>query len=210
MPSPHSSTLHDLRIGTGVVGNRFDLLHRHAHIVLGVERHGFGLAATAITVGAHRIAFGDAGSVHQHHQHQVGSGGLRVDRPAKPALHQQGHPTDMVDVGMAEDQRIKRARLEREGISIAGLGLGTALDHAAIEQQPLAGGFDLMQRAGDLASSTMENNAHLSLPHAKDMRTLAQDAVADKWKARFRGPSGATLSRDAGNQRPLGNLQQRP
>ena len=47
----------------GVVGNRLDLLHRNAHVVLAVQRHGFGLAAAAIAIGAHRLAFGDAGGV---------------------------------------------------------------------------------------------------------------------------------------------------
>ena len=66
----------------------------------------------------------------------------------------------MIDVGVADDQRIEFAGLERKRLGVAGFGLGTALDHAAVHQQAFAGGLDLVQRTGDFTGCAMEVNAH--------------------------------------------------
>ena len=118
----------------------------------------------AVAVGALGLAFGDRGRVQQHDRHQVGGRRLRVDRAAEAALDQQRHAADVVDVGVADHQRIERGGFERERLGVAVLGLGAALDQPAVEQQPLAGGLDLVQRSGDLARRSVEMHAHASLP----------------------------------------------
>ena len=53
-----------------------------------------------------------------------------------------------------------RCRLERKGIGVAAFGLGTALVHAAVEQDAAARGVDFVQGAGDLPRRSVEMYAH--------------------------------------------------
>ena len=65
---------------------------------------------------------------------------------------------------MTEHQRVERGRLERKRIRVAGFGFGTALDHAAVEQQAMPGGLDFMQGTGHLTGGTVEFHAHAACP----------------------------------------------
>ena len=109
-----------------------------------------------MTVGAFGIGLGQRRRVQQHDRHQVDGGRLREDRAGESALDQQGNPADMVDVRMADDQRIDRRRIEIEWRRVARLHRLAALDHAAVQEHGLPRRVDLVQGAGYFAGRTME------------------------------------------------------
>ena len=82
----------------------------------------FVLAARAFAVGDVGLAFGQRGGVEQHHRQQAATRLLREDGAAEAALDQQRNAADMVDVRVAEYQRIERTRLEAERFEVACLG----------------------------------------------------------------------------------------
>ena len=77
----------------------------------------------------------------------------------------------VVDVRVAEHDGIDAVDVEGEGVEVAPLVLVAALDHAAIEQQPFAGGFDLVQGTGDLTGWAVKENAHERILLVRTMRT---------------------------------------
>ena len=101
--------------------------------------------------------------IEQHHRQQVGTGLLHEDRTAEALPDQPRDAADVVDVSMADHQRIERGRIERERLEVARLGLAPALDHPAVEQHPPAGRLDQMHRAGDLARRAVELHAHVRI-----------------------------------------------
>ena len=70
----------------------------------------------------------------------------------------------MVDMGMTEHDRVERCRIETEGVGIARLVGLAALDHAAVQQQPVTRREHLVAGTGDFAGRTMEDNPHRPLP----------------------------------------------
>ena len=144
-----------------VVRQRAHLRHRRLDVAAGVQRQRFGLAAAQVAVGALGLALGDRRGVEQHDRHQVGRRALGVDMAAVTPRDHQPNAADVVDVGVADHQRVDRRRLDRERLGVAALGLRAALDHPAVQHQPMAGGLDLVQRTGDLARRPMEVHAHV-------------------------------------------------
>jgi hypothetical protein len=63
----------------------------------------------------------------------------------------------VVDVSVAEDQRIDTTGLEGEGRRIASILLSPALDQAAVEQRSTALGAQYVAAAGDFACGAAED-----------------------------------------------------
>jgi hypothetical protein len=69
---------------------------------------------------------------------------------------QEWQPPNVIEVGMTQDDRVDPAGVERE-VAIECRCLGAmALEHASVEENPSAGGFEQMHRAGDLARGAPE------------------------------------------------------
>ena len=69
-------------------------------------------------------------------------------------------PAGVVDVGVAEHDRVDALGVEREaGVLLVGLG-ALALEEAAVEEDALAGGLEEVHRAGDFAGGAPEGDAH--------------------------------------------------
>ena len=94
----------------------------------------------------------------------------------KTGLDQLGHPANMVDMGMGEDEAINIAGSNRKhfqrGTVIIPLG-GAAVDQesAATMPQPLR--LHQVARAGDLAGSAEEFDPHARLPLDRSRRRRA-------------------------------------
>ena len=111
-------------------------LAQHGLDILEVEQRRDAFVAgrrSRLARSASRIA--QVGRVAQQDGQQVGAGRVRVDRPAVAALHQQRQPPAMIDVGMAQHHGVDVGGLERERQAVARRRVGTALDHAAVQQQ---------------------------------------------------------------------------
>jgi hypothetical protein len=96
----------------------------------------------------------------QHHFAQIHGRPVGVDRPAVAALDQQRQPAGMIDVGMGDDHRIERLRVEAELVMVVPLMLAAALDQAAFDQYSGIAGCKQERRAGDLAGRPEELQFH--------------------------------------------------
>ena len=138
--------------------------HHRTDVAAGEQRLVMGVAAATMLVVALGIHLGQRGGVFEHDAQQVGGGFLRVDGPTKPAFHQHREPAAMVDMRVTQHHRVERGGVETESFGIARLVGLAALDHAAVQQQPVARREHLVAGTGDFAGRTMEDNPHRPLP----------------------------------------------
>ena len=136
------------------------LLHHLADVGLGEQRLVVGVAAAAVLVVALGVHLGQRGGVLEHDAQQVGGGHVGPDRALVAARHQHRQAAAVVDVGVAEHHRRQPLDVEGKRLEVAVLVLDAALDHAAVEQQPVAGGLDLVAGAGDFAGGAVETYSH--------------------------------------------------
>ena len=98
----------------------------------------------------------DVGAVGQHDAAQLERRAGGVDRPGIAVADQLRQQAGMVDMGMAEHDRVDVADGKGEGPVVQLLlGLG-ALEHAAVEQDGAARRLETMTRPGDAAGGAME------------------------------------------------------
>jgi hypothetical protein len=148
------------RVEGRVVGDGAHLAHHGVH-VRGFEQRGHALVVPRdAAVGALGLADRELGGVAQQDGQQVGARRVRVDRTAETARHQQWQTAAMVDVRVAQHDRIDAAGCEREGAPVAGRGIRAALDHAAIEQQLAAAGPHDVAGPGHFARGTEKLQLH--------------------------------------------------
>src|SRR5690606_8122115 len=106
------------------------------------------------------VAFLDMGAVGQHHPEQVGGGGGRVDGAAETVADELGQQAAVVDVCVGQQDEVDRCRVERETGVVASGGVGTALEHAAVDQETGRRRFHQETGAGDLARPAEESYFH--------------------------------------------------
>jgi hypothetical protein len=97
----------------------------------------------------------------QHHEPCQLAGGLRRDDlPAEAALHQEGQPAAMVEMGMRQEHAIERCGVESERSGIVLVELATALEQPAIDQDAAAAGLDEMAGTRDAPGGAVERELH--------------------------------------------------
>ena len=152
-----------------VVAHRAHQAQRLLHIVEVVERLRDGLIAIIAPfalpalVDAVGLAHRETGGVAQQYGEQVTAGRVGVDRAAVAALDQQRQPTAVVDMGVAEDDRVDGRGLERERVTVAAHRIATALHQPAVEQHLPPCDPQAVAGAGDLACSAVELKFHRCL-----------------------------------------------
>jgi len=82
------------------------------------------------------------------------------DRAAKAAFDQERQSSKVIDVGVADDDRIERFDIERKIIGIACFVFASALMQAAVEQNPLLAEFQQVRGTRDFASGAVDGDAH--------------------------------------------------
>jgi hypothetical protein len=174
---PHGGRAHDM---AGLVkgrldaGDRFEgrfvvvrdeLGQRLLHVAHAVERliePAFVLPAIPApgAVQPFGVLLLDVRGVEEHRAAQISGRGRGVDRPLEPASNQERDRAAMIDVGVGEDQRVDRSRMERER-PISGLGLGAApLEEPAVEQHGAVAAREEMLRPGHGPRRAPERDAH--------------------------------------------------
>jgi len=106
------------------------------------------------------LALGEIGGVVQQQRQQIAARGVGVDRAAKAALHQQGQTPAVIDVRVAEDDRVDRRGVERKRLQVAARRITPSLHHAAVKQQGPPTDPQYVAGAGDLARCTEELDLH--------------------------------------------------
>ncbi len=146
-----------------VVVDPFELAQHVFDVAFVVQRFlRLQAAARASAVFIIDVGGGQSRRVFEHDLRQVAGGALGVDRPAIAALAQQRQAPDVVDVRVRQDHRVEPVQVEVELRGIALVLVATGLDHAAVEQDAFAGGFDQMTGAGDFTGSTEKAELHAS------------------------------------------------
>ena len=105
----------------------------------------------------------DPRTVAQHDVGDVAGGRRREDRPGVARPDQAGETADVVVVGVRDNHRVERARVERE-LAVGAVGINPiGIKQPTVEQDPL--GIDLQQvsAARDLAGRAMERDSQPTL-----------------------------------------------
>ena len=84
-----------------------------------------------------------------------------VDRTRESALAQQWQTANVVEVRVREQHRVEPFGVQALGHAVLCLCVGAALEHAEVEQDPGAVGFDQICGAGHFAGSAVEGDLHL-------------------------------------------------
>jgi hypothetical protein len=127
----------------------------------GASRPGLVVARIAVAVGAARVFLLQVRTVQQQHFGQVARGRGRVHRAAKAALHQHRQPAAVVEVGMAEHDRVAVQQLGRGRRPVALAVHLVALEQPAIQQDALAAQLHQVARAGDGVGRAVEADLHV-------------------------------------------------
>ena len=120
-------------VGVAAVGDGDHLPQRLVHVGVGVERLDPRLGVVAGDVEVGGVLLLDLGAVGEHDAEQVAGRRGAVDRPGEPLADERRQVAAVVDVGVAEHDRVDLVRVEREvGVALPGL-LAAALVQPAVE-----------------------------------------------------------------------------
>ena len=131
--------------------------HRRA-VFRGVQR--LGLRVLVDPLEELPVLLLDEPGVGQHDGAQVLGGAGAVDGAAVAALAENGQPAGVVDVRVGQHDGVHVGRREREVLVLLARLLAAALEHAAVEQDALAGRLEQVHRARDLAGRAEKRQAH--------------------------------------------------
>jgi hypothetical protein len=174
-----------------VVADRHELAEGGRGVLLGVVR--LDLVVGVLPVPVLGVFLLNPAAVLEHDGSQVAGRRRRVDRPGKALLDQVRQVAAVVDVGVAEDDRLQLGG--RDGEVAVGLSrlAAMALVQAAIDGQPTPAGLDVVHRARDLPGGPVEQQVHPpvaladqvleQLHHALDRRPIPHGTTS-------KGPAG--------------------
>jgi len=96
-------------------------------------------------------------------------------RPELPigAIRQPRQQPAMIDVGVGQQYEIERGRIESETRAVLAVGLAPALEHAAVDQETQAVGFDQETGSGDFARGAEERQFHNVASRASCVRAAS-------------------------------------
>ena len=143
--------------------HRHELAEQRHRVLFGVERrHPAGVLLPFLQPPdlPARILFLDAAGIGEHDLQQLGRGRRGEDRAPIARLAEQRQPTGVVDVRVAQDHPVQRARVERERLAVPLVSLAAALDQPAVQQDAGVVGFDEMARPGDLTGCAVERKTN--------------------------------------------------
>ena len=148
-------------LGQFIVVDTYELPEHFLDIDLVVQRlQQFLAGALAPAVLVFDVGCRETRRVLEHDARQVLGRALGVDRPAVTAFAQQRQPADMIDMRVRQDHRVDCIDREGEGGGVAFVLVAARLDHAAVEQDVFAQGFNLVAGAGDFTSGAKECQLH--------------------------------------------------
>ena len=133
--------------------------------VLGcVERLDPFALGGAASVLALRVASGQVRAVCEQDPRQVAARSRRMDRTAETATLQQRQTAAVIDMRVAQDDRVDASGVEWKLAAVTQIGAFAALDQTAVEQQRRTADTQNMAGAGDLTGRSEELELHWTLP----------------------------------------------
>ena len=103
------------------------------------------------------------GGVEHHQPRQLARRAGGDDLAAEAALVKQRDAPAMVEMGVGQQQRVDRRRVEAERRRVFVVEVAAALEEAAVDENALAAGLDEMARAGDVAIGAVEGDLHVAI-----------------------------------------------
>lgn len=142
-------------------GNGLDELEDALDIVGGKEgldeRAALPCVALVGTLGVHQL---EGASVAEHDAHEVARGGGCVDGLAVAVLGQDGEASDVVDVGVGDDDRVEGFGGDWGQLAVAAIAVVVALVLAKVDEDAGAARFDEGAGTGDFARGAKEREIH--------------------------------------------------
>ena len=133
------------QLGMVAVAYRHQQLQRRRGVFHGIQRLFAGVAAALVLFRLPlRVAFLDAGTVHQHDLQQITGRPGGVDWPGKAVFHQQRQPSAVVGVGVGHAYRVNGGRVKGQGVLAVNV---SALLQAAVDEDVLTAGRQTMATA---------------------------------------------------------------
>ena len=134
---------------------------RLLHVGCGVQRLDPRLGVVAGDVQVGRVFLLNLGRVGEHDPEQVAGRRGAVDRPVETLADERRQVAAVVDVGVAEDDRVDLVRVEREvAVPLPGF-LAAALVQPAVEQDLVVADFEQVHGPGDAAGRPPEGEGRL-------------------------------------------------
>ena len=96
----------------------------------------------------------------QHHAQELARCRRCINRSAEAELDEPRQQSRVIDVRVREQHELDRGGIERERCAIFTVGVGTALEHAIIDQKRAAGGLDAVTRARHFARRAQKCDFH--------------------------------------------------
>ena len=121
-----------------------------------------------MTVGPLRVFFLEVGGIGEQDPQEVHGRFGAVNRSAVTALHEQRQRAGVIDVGVRDDDRVQRRRIELEVAPVPLAQLLQSLEEPAIEQHAAPAGGNEVHRAGDGSGRTEKLNGR-GVRHAPKM-----------------------------------------
>lgn len=152
------------RIGAHVVFDRTQQAQAGLCLCHRVERRRCRASdpAAAMAVPQHPLAFLflDVRAVEKQHAHEIDGRRRGVDRPAITEHREARQQAGVIDVGMRQQHEVQRAHIEGKGTLVLLIGIATALEHAAVNQETGGRALDQEARAGHFAGRAEKCDFH--------------------------------------------------
>ena len=133
-----------------------EAVERPDGVLLGVEGERGAVLREAGAVGEVGVLLLEVAAVLEDDRGEGGRPVARVDRAVEPVAHERGDVPAVVEVGVAEDDRVDGGRVERQGRPVAQPQLLRALEQPAVEEHACGVGLEEELAAGHGAGPTEE------------------------------------------------------
>ena len=132
-----------------VVSYRYKLIERRGGIGLRVERRDWWkMFLREFFTEELGVLFLNVRTVHEHEPAEVGGGGSGENFPFESVPAQHRNNAGVVNVRMADHQRIHATGEESKTGVVINSFVAAALEHAAFDEEPLTVHFEQMPRTG--------------------------------------------------------------
>jgi hypothetical protein len=119
------------------------------------------------------VVFRQRCRIFQEHAAEFYGRFMGVDRAPEPSFHEKGNTAGMVDVSVAEDDRVDAGRVEGKWLAVDGFVFRPALHESAVEENGSASSPENVARARYTTGRPVEFKFHVALPFTVLVKILS-------------------------------------
>jgi hypothetical protein len=162
--------------------DRGDQADRAVDVVLGIERQCRVVLGPAVGIGVLGFFRQQPGAIAEHDLGQLGRVPCGEHRAGETLAGQRGQVSAVIEMGMGEDHRIDLPGRQRQWLPVTPPQLPSALEQAALQQDPRITSLDQELAAGDHARATQEGQRRTRTlaPHSRVHRIHARSLGSEQ------------------------------